>query len=659
MNIKQDKLLTDSQFEAVTTIDAETTSQVDEAVRGIPEANEPECITHSQNGAYTWLSLMHAIKPNRLSKSYRLDSEASLVQEPGGHLARGNYRRVDINGPNELAELITKMEPSEALCFGVAATSEAPIATQDLVKEGEIARTRDYLDWPAGPGWLLVDYDKPENEPPLSGDELWNSLISVWPDLADAPAVIGPSGSSYIYNIFTGEQLVGAGGLRVYIQVADARDIPRAGRALHDRLWLEGYGYYKISKSGQYLERSLVDTAVWQPERLDFAAGAHCETPLEQRRPEPKVLNPSANPIDTSRTIPCLDTEKREQLKSLQTDARAALQEQQTQIREKWIKERLRSVAEEGEIPQARARLMRALEHGELPAEFQLFSHSRQDWVLVRDLLDDRENWHDERFADPLEPDYQGDTRIAWANLKSGSMPYLYSHAHGGQRFFLTGDLPRIRVRQGEMPELIQTADRILTNAGEVYQRGGELVRILGKEGHTQAVNQPWLRTHLEERAHWLKYDRQLREWTIRDCPGDLATRILHNRGAWGVPELTGIVRGPILRNDGSLLKQPGYDPHTGLLLLADHPDGWPWIPEYPSPEQINQALARLWEPFEHFPFVDSLSRSIFLAAILTAVQRPMLETAPAFGFNAYKAGSGKSKAAKAIGWLGGDEPVE
>ncbi|MBK1736255.1 hypothetical protein CKO15_13485 [Halorhodospira abdelmalekii] len=36
-----------------------------------------------------------------------------------------------------------------------------------------------------------------------------------------------------------------------------------------------------------------------------------------------------------------------------------------------------------------------------------------------------------------------------------------------------------------------------------------------------------------------------------------------------------------------------------------------------------------------------------------------MIETAPGFGFNAYKAGSGKSKAAKAVGWLGGEEPIE
>jgi len=44
---------------------------------------------------------------------------------------------------------------------------------------------------------------------------------------------------------------------------------------------------------------------------------------------------------------------------------------------------------------------------------------------------------------------------------------------------------------------------------------------------------------------------------------------------------------------------------------------------------------------------------------MLTAIQRPVLPTAPAFGFNAHVAGSGKSYLAKTISWLSGNEPSE
>jgi hypothetical protein len=40
------------------------------------------------------------------------------------------------------------------------------------------------------------------------------------------------------------------------------------------RLKLNGYLSYKICKSGQLLERTLIDEAVYQPERLDFCGGA-------------------------------------------------------------------------------------------------------------------------------------------------------------------------------------------------------------------------------------------------------------------------------------------------------------------------------------------------------------------------------------------------
>jgi len=118
-------------------------------------------------------------------------------------------------------------------------------------------------------------------------------------------------------------------------------------------------------------------------------------------------------------------------------------------------------------------------------------------------------------------------------------------------------------------------------------------------------------------------------------------------------------VRAPILRPDGTLLSAPGYDTETGLLLLADHPDGWPAIPERPTLRQVHEAVRTLWEPFSTLPFVSALDRSVQLAACLTSVQRPLLPTAPAFAWSAAKAGTGKTKAAKATGWLSGHEPIE
>ena len=92
-----------------------------------------------------------------------------------------------------------------------------------------------------------------------------------------------PSSSSYLYRGRT--ELHGLRGQRIYIAVARASDIPLLGQLLYERLWALGYGYVVVSASGQLLDRTLLDASVWQPERLDFAAGPTCVPPLVRRVP--------------------------------------------------------------------------------------------------------------------------------------------------------------------------------------------------------------------------------------------------------------------------------------------------------------------------------------------------------------------------------------
>lgn len=616
------------------------------------------------------LSVLTATKPKRLAKQFALDNDGELLKQPGGELVRGHYERRTVDGVQGLRDTVASLQPNQALCFGIAAPESSPIASRKAAGDGDITRTRDCFDWPAGPGFLLLDYDPAPGTEPMDAGTLYATIKGACSAVAEAPMLAAASGSSFIYNADTGECMKGAGGLRLWVHVADARDIPRAGQVLFDRLWLAGHGYYAVSKSGALLERGLIDAAVWQPERLDFAAGAACVAPLEQRRPDPMVVNPDAAPLDTTAALPDLTDAEREGLAEIKAEAREAVADDQCAARHEWITERLATFEEsaadelaalddderEQRIEQARQSLVAAVTNRRLFGDFAL-THSTGRTVTVGEMLDKPEQWHGERFADPLEPDYGNDARIAWANLRSGGRPYLFSHAHGGQRFALVRAASTIYTAAGESPRLIQQADELMRHAGEVYQREGTLVRLV--DGGVLPVTGPWLRTHLESIAHWLRFDKRAKDWLPTDAPGDLHARILHNRGGWTVPELSSVVRAPLLRPDGSMLDKPGYDPTTGVLLLADHPDGWPPVPQKPSREQVHAALRTLWEPFEHFPFVDALSRGVTLAACLTAVQRPMIGTAPAFAANSYKAGTGKGKLSKAVAWLSGHEPSE
>jgi hypothetical protein len=611
------------------------------------------------------LSVISSDRPARLAKHFEL-REGALVKSPGGELERGRYQRVSVEGPRGLAALVEGLASNQALTFGVARVDQGRIAARNSAGAGDLTRTRECFDWPAGPGVLFVDYDPAPGATPLDCEAFTAALASCWPALANAPAVRHVSGSSYLFNAATGEQVKGAGGRRLWVIVADARDIPRAGKALFERAWLAGFGFYVVSKSGALLPRSLIDAAVFQPERLDFASGASCGPGVVQRRPAPEALNPDADPIDTAATLPSLDAEERQQLADLQAAARAATAGAQERARTVWVADRMtaweRNGAKPGDPDAAatretmRAQFERAAAQHRLFGDFELI-HSSGRTVTVGTLLDDPKRWHGERFADPLEPDYGNDRRIALVNLRSGGRPYIYSHAHGGQRFTLERPSATIQVCRGDGPRIVEQADALLRLTGEVFQRGGQLVRVA--DGGILSVSGPWLRNHLETVATFTYLDGRSKEWRPTDCPGELHARLLHNRGSWSVCNLTGIVRAPILRPDGSLLDRPGFDEITGLLLLADTPDEWPAIPERPTRAAITEAIRTLWEPFEHFPFVTPVDRAVHLAACLTAVQRPVLETAPGFAWNAYRPGTGKSKAAKAVAWLGGSAVPE
>ena len=102
----------------------------------------------------------------------------------------------------------------------------------------------------------------------------------------------------------TGEDLTGLRGQRIYLIVQEAGDIPRAGAALVDRLWAAGHGRIAVSVAGTALERCPVDSSVWQPEHLDFAAGAACGEGLVQRRGAPVLIPGSGDIVDTRVALP-------------------------------------------------------------------------------------------------------------------------------------------------------------------------------------------------------------------------------------------------------------------------------------------------------------------------------------------------------------------
>jgi hypothetical protein len=223
----------------------------------------------------------------------------------------------------------------------------------------------------------------------------------------------------------------------------------------------------------------------------------------------------------------------------------------------------------------------------------------------------------------------------------------------------------------GKMPEAVDQAEEALlphAEALKVFQRGGELVRIvslpeLSAEGGLKRPAgtiqlepmSPVALTEIFDRIiPWEKINAA-GETRIVDCPSRIATAYISRVGQWRLPILTGIISVPILRTDGTLLSQPGYDARTGLFLAAE--EEWE-IPDQPTPEDAQKALERLAEPFSEFKFVSGSDRSVLFSGILTGIQRRILGPAPLHGFSAPGQREGKSLLAEAVAILATGRPA-
>ena len=226
---------------------------------------------------------------------------------------------------------------------------------------------------------------------------------------------------------------------------------------------------------------------------------------------------------------------------------------------------------------------------------------------------------------------------------------------------------PVIEVRAGELSRLIETAQRaLLETGGGIYQRGGQLVRVVRlaadtlEHGITRTagtviiapVAADYLTVALARAAQWTRYDGRTRSQRLIDPPAALARSILAVSGEWPFPQLRGITAAPTLRRDGSLLDQPGYDEASGLYgAFAD--GEFPSIPPKPSRDDALTALDQLDDLYSEFDFAGGGRSAHASVAIGTAGFAAALAAGAAEG----RRGGKQSGALKNLATLHGFTP--
>lgn len=379
------------------------------------------------------LSKINSSKPNRLTKTLHLQ-DGGIVSRPGGHMVLGMVQVIVISCLLGLAEVILGLNKNQALCYGLPKGAKEgyqnEIKVEKLLTEYDeaIARSNQYFEFnPDGPGVLMIDYDPKSGEEPRSPEVVIEHLRSGVPELRNVKMLWLPSASSDIYNNETGEKMAGIKGQRLYIIVDRASDIPSFGKIIFKRLWLAGHGYVKIGSCGQLLVRTLVDPTVWQPSRLDFASGADCESPLEQIRTEPKVIDGEK---DTLLSLEPLTPEEENEFSRLVREAKEIAKPHAEKKFEEYLeKESAKLPADQREafVARQRAKSKNSYLFGD-DMLFVINAEGCEEHVSVQEVLDNPHKYDKCRILDPLDPDYGNRDDVGILNLLDGQPnAYLFN----------------------------------------------------------------------------------------------------------------------------------------------------------------------------------------------------------------------------------------
>jgi hypothetical protein len=422
-----------------------------------------------------------------LSKRIKLGPDGVLVSDGSPcRMATGTAITIPVANPDALAGVIDGMQPCHALALGsinggngatvsvVTAKKLAELSATQSVRDS-IARTRECIAFrPGEPAWMLFDFDL-KGMPPqvrtqfdLAGGN-WEALLQVVPGLARAERVSRASTSAGLSHHGTGERYAGSGGQHIYVLVQDGADIPRALKALHDRCWQHGLGWFLIGSVGQLLERSIVDASVGGSERLVFEGPPDVVPPLLQDSTMRACRPVEGIAIDTRTVIPDLPADEKQAVASLKATARQALEPHAQPIRAAADQKLVEDLIARGGMPRANAiRQVQARHRGVLGPDIVLTT-DHHGALSVGQILAEPDKYIGETLCDPMEgPAYGYGKAQVMRSTREPDGVFIHSFAHGGATFDLRHDFNSARRRIEATPvaelgnvlcELVAAAD--------------------------------------------------------------------------------------------------------------------------------------------------------------------------------------------------------
>lgn len=211
-------------------------------------------------------------------------------------------------------------------------------------------------------------------------------------------------------------------------------------------------------------------------------------------------------------------------------------------------------------------------------------------------------------------------------------------------------------IDSGEIPDLFVTDGRIV-HIGEVSGSASAIAGAADEDSplpvSATEVGPAELAAILASSTytHAMNADNTPREITP---PTNLLKAVLAQKKWPHLSPSRGLAGAPLLRPDGTLLQDPGYDQQTGLYLASRIP--LERVPERPTAKQVEDARSFILDSFLcDFPWVDDADRANYVGVLVTPILRKFTRAlSPFVVYTATMPSSGKTILTSGPGMLYG-----
>lgn len=225
---------------------------------------------------------------------------------------------------------------------------------------------------------------------------------------------------------------------------------------------------------------------------------------------------------------------------------------------------------------------------------------------------------------------------------------------------------------QPRRPQIVNRRDIVLTNDVEddaeavltalyvanvppvLFVRGAKLVRCrVSEEGRPfiEEVTPDILLFEMSRIARFFVYS-QTKGVPVPTYPPTAVARNILARRNWIFPPLRGVTEVPIIRDDGTILDTPGYDPQCRLIYLPQPGLVIPPVPVNPTQAEVDAARDYVWQFFAEFCYESQADAANAFGALLTTVTRTMYPLCPMHLVDGVKPGTGKTLWVQALAYI-------